>query len=115
MALLNWLLLFIIVCSLFIAVMGVISAFTWRRLKRNIALIQAHWLDEATPVEPVEIVLRTGERVWVKPVNPHKGWYWTVPVPAEPDMVEEVIFPDLPPWTNLIPVPPSIQALREGH
>lgn len=101
--------------ALLCLVCGIISVINTRKTLRTGRRIRAEWASEAPPVQPVDVVLRTGERLTVEPILMHRAWVWGVPVPM-PDQVEEILIPELPPWTQLIPVPPpDHEVLREEH
>jgi hypothetical protein len=101
--------------ALFCVVCGVLTAIVTRRTVKANRAIRAEWAAEAPPVGPVDVVLRTGERLTVEPILMHRAWIWGVPVPRS-SLVEEILIPELPPWTQLIPVPPPAhEVLREEH
>lgn len=111
----NWMLVFIWAVAGFCVVCGIWSATNTTRTVRMNRRIRAQWSAEAPPVESVDVVLKTGERLTVEPFLMQRAWIWGVPVPT-PDLVEEILIPELPPWTQLIPVPPTdLHVLREEH
>lgn len=101
------------VCVVFCLLAAVSATWSWRRTLRSCRRMRALWTDEAPPVEPVEVVLKTGEKVRVQPTNVHKAFVWQVRMPAEPDLVESIDVDTLPPWTNLVPIPPSVWAVMD--
>jgi hypothetical protein len=81
----------------------------WRRMKRTIRRLKALWAEEAPPVPPITVTLKTGDTIELAAVDVHKAWVWFVPMPFEPDQVDYIDMPDLPPWTSVVPVPPGLR------
>ena len=101
----NWLAILTWGGALVCVACGVISVVQLKRQLRSQRRLQAFWATEAPPVDPVDVVLKTGETVTVAPTNVHRAWVWEVRVPANIDQVEELVVPHLPPYTSITPIP----------
>lgn len=81
------------------------ATLSWRKTMRSVRRMQALYSSEAPPVPLVEVRLKTGEIVHVQPIEPHRQYVWKVPMPAAPNEIDEIVIPELPPWTQLTPWP----------
>ena len=101
----NWFLIFDWTVVIIILIMGVMSTWAWRRTLRNVDRLKLLFAEEAPPVGDVQVHLKTGEVVTVKPIEPHRAYIWMVPMPCSPMEVDEIVMPEIPPWTEIVPVP----------
>lgn len=92
------------ISAAFALVTVVANAWNWRRARRYRIDIEKHWSDEAPRVPPVQVKLKTGDTLTIAPTNVHLAWIWLLPVPVSPDEVDELIMPELPPFTQIIPI-----------
>lgn len=79
---------------------------TWQHLRNRQAhrKLATYWQRTAPPVPPIQVRLVTGETITVEPEGPQQTWAWFAHLPP-PNMVDEVLIPELPPWTTVVPVP----------
>lgn len=101
----NWLQWFNWITSVLIMAAAGLTIYNLRRQNRMTKQLQLLWAEEAPPVPPVEIVLKTGDVMTVQPVEVHKAWVWFLPVHPDPEQVDEIRMPELPPWTSIVPMP----------
>lgn len=85
-------------------VCAVAATHLYRRARRHARVLQRYWQQQAPPVPPVRVLLKTGEVLDVQPTEVQQTWTWWVRVP-HPSLVQEVELPDLPPWTSVLPMP----------
>jgi hypothetical protein len=101
----NWLTAFSWAVALLCLVCGVFAVVNLRRQLRAHKRLQAYWATVAPPVDPVDVVLKTGETLTVKPTNVHQAWVWEIEIPVNHNQIDELVIPVLPPYTSVVPIP----------
>lgn len=103
----SWIAIFAWAAALFTVACAMVTWWTLHRTHRNVERIKLLWAEQAPPVPPVEVTLKSGETLDVRPMEPHQAWVWFLDVPVAPDEVDYITLPDLPPWTSIVPIPPG--------